>query len=243
MSTRMRNLLILALILALICVAITFIPKGLIPPYTFDNSIVQGTPCKLPCWQDLSVGESSFEQVKQFLLQSNFVPNELVHISSSRIYWAWSTSHRGTFTFDHDVLTSMDIAPNFRFRVSDVFKFIGEPEAIRGQGSSIDQEPIIELDLYYPRQGIVIRTYFEIKDIHRITIPSDLKGASFEVCQPSGTLYSFISKIYPNWTGDVDQIIDTEFSLGWPGFGAIVTVRSGKSIWFDSLIYLTPTPE
>ena len=239
----MRFLLFSVLILILFYIITTIIPKGLIPPYTYDDSIVKGTPCKLPCWQGLSVGESSLEQVKQLLLQSNFVPNELIKISASRIYWSWNTSHRGTFTFDNDILTSMDIAPNFRFRISDIFKFIGEPEAIRGQGSSFDQQPIVQLDLYYPQQGIVIRTYFEIKDINKIIIPSDLKGASFEVYQPSDTLYSFISKIYPNWTGDVNRIIEKEFFWGWPGFGSVVTVQSGKSIWFDPLIYITPTPE
>ena len=243
MSKRMRFLSISIIIVILFYIMVRIAPKVLIPPYTYDDSIVSGTPCRLPCWQGLSVGESSFEQVEQFLLQSNFVPNELLHIDESRIQWSWNLSHRGTFTFDNNILISMDITPNFRFRISDIFKFIGEPETIRGQGSSFDQQPIIALELYYPQQGIVIRAYFHIENISQIIIPYDLRGDSFEVYQPSDTLYSFISEIYPNWTGDVDQIIETDFSLGWPGFGAVVTAQPGKSIWFDPLIYITPTPE
>jgi hypothetical protein len=214
-----------------------------IPPITYDNSVVTGDPCTLPCWQGLVVGESTYYEVLTTLQNLLFIPNTFIDTRNyASIRWNWGWYHRGVFNFDDGILTDMHIKPNYAFLITDLFEQIGEPDLVLARPGGIP-DPSPTLELYYPSIGVVVSARFSrVNHGETIKIPDDLTGYSVSVSEPSRTGTDLYMSDQDMLRIDAEQFLSTYASFGWPGFGSTLDIREGDEMFLAPFIIVSPTP-
>lgn len=216
-------------------------------PTTSDESIITQQPCAPPCWHGLIPGRSTQQDVHAALENDAFIPNWLIHEEPGLIRWQWSQNHQGYFLFDAGgILRAMSISPNFRFSIEDMLALYGEPAAIRQSRlmrTNSASTVAVQLSFYYPSQGLVLHLWLEDEPKESFVITAAIDGDEFELFQPSDSLEQFILQVHSRLDPvDLDAFVDDELTLGWPGYGSIVTARSGESPFLEPMIIVTSTP-
>jgi hypothetical protein len=222
-----------------------------IPPYTSDDSIISQQPCAPPCWQGLIPGQSTRDDVSDFVETSDLIPDWRLEEKNDTIWWGWTLNHRGYFRFDdNETLKSMSIFPNFQFPVSDILEIYGDPVATR---SHVEHNPhdhddfIVKVFFYYPQYGLLIE--FKIKEglssASTVVLSPDMLGYGFGLYPPTDSLIKFVEEIHhfqQDQEDQIDMFIENDLTLGWWGFDSLLVTGSENASYPDSLRIVTPTP-
>jgi len=134
-------------------------------PPPLDRSLLTGEPCEPPCWQGLTPGESTLEEVNAWMRTSGFVNTRTVYRSSLRraggervgvsIYWDSTAGGVGPgnhFTIHGDVLEDITIRPDYPITLEQIFERYGPPEKYVA-GLPIGGPLYYEVTLFYPTHG------------------------------------------------------------------------------------------
>lgn len=162
-------------------IEITLAQEATITPTLFKmNSLFEGDTCEPPCWFGLRPGESTSEDVYQFLSKnSSRFYNYLIkegHTSDNlpivaatlnlqplkegkAIDFFWqASSYKGNMTsnssisFTDDLVSVMDIQPNVPISLNTTLQLLGEPDSLRA-GISFNYDFIL---LYYPKSEMIV---------------------------------------------------------------------------------------
>lgn len=245
MRSRLRLFLFAALAIIIVWIFLTLIPRlrYILPPSTSDNSVISRQPCALPCWQNLTIGESTKQDVVLFINSEKLVPMWSVREEENNLRWFWSRNHQGTFYFDNnDVLVKANITPNFEFPLQEFFDIYGFPNALSarlnyGGGNTFYLEAVF---LYY-EMGVVIYAYSEVDPKNTIVLDPSMKGYRLVLFSRANSLREFISTVYELQGAELDEFINREITVGWPGWNTIVTTKPNESLFLDPLIATTLT--
>ncbi|NIN64989.1 MAG: hypothetical protein GTO63_09870 [Anaerolineae bacterium] len=137
------------------------------PP--LDMSLLTGEPCEPPCWQGLTPGESTLQEVNEFMRTSRFVDPQTVDRSQldrggqpvGLIIWWLSTVGGGrgynSFSIEDGVLNYMTIYPDYPLTLERLIERYGPPEkyvaGLRGWGFvPLD----VAVTLFYPTHGFTV---------------------------------------------------------------------------------------
>jgi hypothetical protein len=197
-------------------------------PPPVDNSLLTGDPCEPPCWQGLTPGESTLEDVNEFMRTSGFVSpltvfrgritrgGEAVGVS---IRWdSMNGRGGGDFAIEDGVLKDMFIYPSYHLTLEDLIDRYGPPEKLHVMVTGL-HVPALEVTLFYPSYGFT----------------ADLE---LPVDEPVLRPESSIVRLWHSRAGPLETFIELGISylgsyLGtspeqwseslrdWPGYGAI----------------------
>lgn len=134
-------------------------------PTLKDDSLITKIPCAPPCWHGLTPGESTFEDVSDFiqlnpLINGNASKPKYVSTGGSYQAWRWAgespDSPQVNF-FDYTpegVLERIVLKPNTDITAKDIIKVYGPPTLITISEVLIAESPIktssgIEIDAVY----------------------------------------------------------------------------------------------
>jgi len=140
-----------------------------------DTSLLTGEPCEPPCWQGLTPGVSTHEEVNEFVRTSGFVnPQTLYPGRLSRggqrvgvsLQWR-SIAGRGrghnSFTIEDGVLKYIIIYPDYDLTLESLIDRHGAPGKflviIAGSGL-----PYLSVTLFYPTHGFTATVELPIDD-------------------------------------------------------------------------------
>jgi hypothetical protein len=218
--------------------------RYMLPPSTSDNSIISQHPCALPCWQNLTTGESTKHNVISFINSKEFIPQWSVQEGENHLRWFWSQNHNGVFYFDNNEnLVEADITPNFEFPVQQFFDLYGFPDALSARlDSDGGYNFYLATRLYYPEIGAVIYTYSKTDPKKTIVLDPSAKGYRFVLFVRVNSLSEFITNVHELQDIELNEFMSSEITLGWPGWNSIVTTKPDESLFLDPLIIVTPTP-
>ena len=150
-------LLYLGFLMLAICV-------GCGEPPPLDMSLLTGDPCVPPCWQGLTPGESTLQEVNEFVRTSGFVnPQTLFRSGVYRggervglsIEWGSAAGHgRGynDFIVDGGVLKHIAIYPDYDLTLERLFERYSPPEKYVANLSG-PEILYVEVTLFYPTHG------------------------------------------------------------------------------------------
>ena len=141
-----------------------------------DRSLLTGDPCEPPCWQGLTPGESTLEDVNEFMRTSGFVSPLTVHRSALRIaggervglsiWWqsnVWGAGGSNNFDIHGGVLDSITIHPHYDVTLGRLINRYGPPEkyvAFLPIGGPL----YYDVTLYYPAHGFTVHLALRYDD-------------------------------------------------------------------------------
>ena len=145
-------------------------------PPPLDLSLLTGEPCEPPCWQGLTPGMSTHEEVNEFIRTSRFVNPKTLHLSDFRradgqrvgvsIWWRSTVGGgRGSnnFTVEGGVLKDITMYPDYDLALGRLIDRYGPPEKY------IASRPIsgplyYEVTLFYPTHGFTVDLVLPYED-------------------------------------------------------------------------------
>src|SRR5574340_661964 len=163
------------------------------------SSIIQDENCSPPCWEQISPGITTRDEVKPLLEQISWVQRDSIQDAytvspGDSIKWMGSftsADSSGRIFFDNDIVTLIEINPKKNvLSFSDVIDEFGEPENIlilrvKGERSTVT------VFLLYPTKGIGFIDYY--------FTPIDL-GETVQITPDEG--------LKSAWYGKVDEFYD-----------------------------------
>jgi len=193
-----------------------------------DRSLLTGEPCAPPCWQGLTPGESTLEDVSEFMRTSGFVsPLTVFHGRITRggevvgvsIQWD-STNGRGggDFAIEDGVLKDMFIYPSYHLTLEDLVERYGPPEKFHVMVTG-PHVPLLQVTLFYPSYGFTASLELPVDEPVLRPESSIIQvwysqAGSLETFIERGISYlgSFLGTTPEQWS---------ESLRDWPGYGAI----------------------
>ena len=165
-----RSLAVLVSLVLLIlglCVGCGEAPQGHVVPE--DTSLLTGEPCEPPCWQGLTPGVSTEEEVQEFLRSSELVDQSCIfrgqvtrgsgEVVGTTIQW-WSTANMSNVprqfgndcTIEDGLLQHMTIWLDCEVTLEDLLQRYGAPAKFTAWREGVERS-YVKVSLFYPRDG------------------------------------------------------------------------------------------
>lgn len=180
---RFPNYLLLLPILLLSCLCSLY-PSGEedevlpeIPNEYKDFSILSGTPCSPPCWQNLEICNSTYDDVMNKLHQLAFLDSNSIEKSISRASTRCEVDEQevemtslvincaeprgrtcARIVIHDDRLQFITLYPNFNLSIGDIVEIYGPPEFVTAEPWGAEC-PGCDLSLYYPESQVVFEHF------------------------------------------------------------------------------------
>jgi hypothetical protein len=206
--------------------------QGLSPPQptVIDRGLLHGEPCNPPCWEGITPGISSKEDVvhifDQLQLEGRIISYTLWNY---RAEWASGATYV-TFDGEHvgDLQIHYDYLRGFDYRVKQIIERFGEPEAYavftdferdncpcdNWDDFEIYAHPSSSGYFLYPSQGVTVLV--KIPDGYTGCVCPEMKTAAFYYYQPRSLTNALQESNSPafgwaDWSG--------EHIVTWHGYG------------------------
>jgi len=134
-----------------------------------DTSLLSGEPCEPPCWQGLTPGVSTEEEVNDFLRSSELVDQSSIfrgevtrgrgEVVGRTIQW-WSTANMSNVprqlgndcVIEEGTLQHMTIWVDSEITLQDLLERYGPPAKFTAWFEGVES-PYVRVTLFYPRHG------------------------------------------------------------------------------------------
>jgi hypothetical protein len=140
-------------------------------PPSMDGSLLSGEPCEPPCWQGLTPGQSTSDEVSDFLNTSALVDQSSVWEDRSGCglitRWRSPISHRRGRPLSWDLsnwvcvgdgtLSDIEILLDYDLTLQQLLEGYGPPERIDAVRGGIPERPYVAVALYYPERGMMVQ--------------------------------------------------------------------------------------
>ena len=137
-----------------------------------DESPFTGIPCEAPCWQELTVGVSSYKDVLKKLPNLTFIRQDTIQIYRDIIMSGPNPSISGIgviFVADckypqmqclkvsvvDDILTEIEISLNYEMQVSETIEYLGAPDSV-GYSMLGAEDIICEVLLVWDEKQLIL---------------------------------------------------------------------------------------
>ena len=163
----------------LLCLALCV---GCGEPPPLDMSLLTGEPCEPPCWQGLTPGVSTEEEVNHFLRSSELVDQSSIfrgdmtrgrgEVVGTTTQW-WSTANMSSLPrqFGNDcvimqgVVQHLTIWVDSEVTVRDLLERYGAPDKFTAWREGVERS-YVKVSLFYPRDGfeaILIIPHYDVQ--------------------------------------------------------------------------------
>jgi hypothetical protein len=222
--TRRTTLLFLGLCMLTLCASC-----GEPPPV--DRSLLTGEPCEPPCWQGLTPGESTEEDVAEFMRATRFVDTRSVYRSSytrltrggeevSGVVITWRSSGSlvmcSEFSIEEGVLKDITICPYPGVTLGSLIDRYGPPEKYRAILQGFERQ-WVDVTLFYPAHGFTV--YFMLSpDDTTLGPQSKVESVWYFRAAP---LERFLELRYEAGSGGPTPGELLELLRDWQGYGRV----------------------
>jgi len=136
-------------------------------PSPLDTSLLTGEPCEPPCWQGLTPGESTEEDVAEFIRATRFVDTRTIYrgrltrrgeVVGVSIQWSSTAGVGGrsnSFHIEGGVLKDIIISPDYDLTLQRLFERYGPPETYRAILQGFERQ-WVDVILFYPTHGFTV---------------------------------------------------------------------------------------
>jgi len=205
---------------------------GCAGPPPIEMSLLTGDPCEPPCWQGLTPGQSTEDDVLEFLRSSRFVDTRTIYraalsrggqVVGTSIQWRSTAARRSNvdnndFAIEGGVLRDMIIYPDYDVTLESLLQRYGPPDKFHVMVTG-RHVPELRVTLFYPTRGFTAT----------LELPADelVLRPETNVIQvwysEAGPLETFI-ELGISYVGTYLGTTPEQWSQSlrdWPGYGAI----------------------
>ncbi len=203
-----------------------------------DAGLLTGKPCKPPCWQNLTPGVSTTDDVERFLmnLDPKKWPSREEEVYKSSCRWMRISDKLGIkvntlfdLYLDNGKLTFIGSRPPVVIRLKEIVDRFGTPEYFQSVLAIGPDGQYYILEVYYPSQGLAfLLNPNQDKDVGYIK-----SGMLVDFIEyfPPGDLQSYFTAKYSCEGGQEGaaayalEIIE-KYIQPWSGFGKVNVIKS-----------------
>jgi len=203
-----------------------------------DSGLFTGHPCEAPCWQGLTPGLSSIQDVEQFVntLNPNNWPSkeEITYDSGCKLILLHDTTNNQNvhasldLSIEEGKLTFIQSFHSNMLSLEQVVNHFGYPEYIKAILAVGPDGDSYILEIYYPSKGVGFKVRPNKNDVGFIKPTMLIDTVQYFA---TGDLLSYMTDKYSCNLG-YDAAITTaqaqiaEFTQPWPGFGKVQVIPS-----------------
>jgi hypothetical protein len=197
-----------------------------------DAGLLSGSPCKAPCWQNLTPGQSTSADVARFIgnLSKEDWPGREERTTASGCKWIRLADTTGpevnalTDLYTRDgKLAFIESTPKLGPTLKQVTDHFGAPESFKAVEISGPESPLEMLEIYYPAKGVAFGVSVGKEDVGRVE-PS-MRVNKVEYFMPGDlTAYFTTRHACSRSEQEARQAAEVEvrkFVQEWSGFGQI----------------------
>lgn len=194
-------------------------------PPPLDMSLLTGEPCEPPCWQGLTPGESTEEDVAEFVRTTRFVDTRTIYRGSLTrrgevvgvsIHWDSTAGGSNTLHIEGGVLKTIIISPDYDLTLQRVVERYGPPEKYRAILQGFERQ-WVDVILFYPTHGFTM--YLALRPDHP-TLDPESKVAEVWYFR-AAPLERFMELGWEAGHLGTDPSEFPEFLRDWQGYGPI----------------------
>lgn len=159
------KLALIVLFVFLFCLLIVILWKSDQNRYV-DKSIVNDTPCALPCWQGITPGITYADEAMDILFNSPYIKSgSIVQSGTTELggcVWSWRGPNRRWppgLSWKNGVVVNIELGLTIDLSMQEVIDKFGYPEFIDSGGGGTPEHWYWIVNLYYPTQGIKFVVY------------------------------------------------------------------------------------
>lgn len=137
------------------------------PTYRF---LYDDTLCILPCWENITPGQSSRSDVLEILDDRLLIERDSIRYPQANwLYFLTPTDDRVSIYFRDEKVQRIDFIPGGNFVLNSTIQQLGEPTRIYVRIEGVDYVFCHAASLYYPQQGVVVETASceKVSQMHR----------------------------------------------------------------------------
>lgn len=190
-----------------------------------------GQSCKVPCWHNLTPGQSTSNEVSHFLdsLSKTTWPTRDIRVlkSGCESILVIDQANDASFSLfiEHNQLMFIQSSHTYIATVGQIVSYFGPPEYVEAVLAVGPDGKGYSLEAYYPKQGLSFRILPSLKDVG--LIKQGMEVYTVEYYQP-GDLLSYFTDKYSCDMGQEDAKAFAQNSIKniqpWPGFGKVDVV-------------------
>ena len=197
-----------------------------------DRTLLTGDPCEPPCWQGLTPGVSTAQQVEHFLGASQYVKPDSVHreawgwrdlttISWESTAWWIGKAEPNALIVQGDTLMVISIQLDYELTLEDLLDRYGPPQRYWARWRGWGGADVI-VNLYYPTTGLVTKLVVESSpsDGHHRLEPDSLVTRVWYCPSTSLDGLADLGDLIPL---PPREYMDTDLN-DWGGYGAIEVI-------------------
>ena len=202
-----------------------------------DFGLFTDQPCKAPCWQKLTPGQSTVEEVDQFLTGLNSEDwskdRDIISAGGCReinLEYKPESMFNANYAIyiENNKLAFINSMPSIIHPIGLVVARLGDPEYIEAVNAIGPDGSLYILALYYPNRGLAFELFTDEKDVGQI---NQFMSISDIYYYKPGDMLDFYTARYhcQNQNGDIasfaqDQI--NRFIRPWTGFGKVNVIET-----------------
>lgn len=202
---------------------------------TLDEGLLSDKPCKAPCWNGLTPGQSTGKDVDQFI--DNLNP-KLWASRSGKVYETGCklvkigdkpgivVEAAVNFNIDHGELIYIQSFHNGMPNLKQITDHLGPPEYFKALNVKGPDGSFYSVDIYYPNQGVTFRVSVTNKDLG--FIKPGMRVTDIQYFEPGTLLDYFVAKYGCSSGREVaeqyGQIDINKYIQPWTGFGSVQVI-------------------
>ncbi len=201
-----------------------------------DAGLLTGTPCGPPCWQNLTPGQSTADDVEHFLakLSDQEWPEKSTEITSSDCKWFHLTDRPGLVVgaaldlyIKDGHLWFITSVPANTLRLYQLVDHLGPPEYFQALLAKGPETDFYTLEIYYPKKGVAFKLSPDQKDTGQIKPLMPIQAIEYYA---PGDLLAYFSTKYSCEMSKEDAIRSAQEQMRlvqpWTDFGQVKVVQT-----------------
>jgi hypothetical protein len=197
-------------------------------PPPLDTSFLTGDPCEPPCWQGLTPGQSTEDEVLEFIRSSRLVDTRTFYraklsrggeVVGASIQWRSTAArsinvHSNEFVVEGGLLKYVFVYPDYDLTLESLLQRYGSPEKFHVMLTGL-HVPSLRVTLFYPLRGFTAALELPIDEP---VLRADSRVAQVWYSKP-GPLSTFID-LGSSYLGSTPEQW-LESLREWQGYGVI----------------------
>jgi hypothetical protein len=202
----------LRLLLSICLLALTSCQKQTTESSTQPNNLglLEDFPCNAPCWQTITPGITSVDEVKNVLNNSIYVKDYLEEKMDNEvklIQWVSVTNSLNSISFCKGKVFTLFFQISYKFYLSELLAKYGFPDFVRVREAVPVEELMISFHIYYPAKGITANLLLPLKEVE---------------IKPDSQIQNIVY-YNPDFDDCLPGFFEVNDGISWPGYGPINT--------------------
>jgi len=196
-------------------------------PTNLDSDLFSGKPCKAPCWQNLTPGQSTEDDVNQFINGPNGLnwpeTDSKVYDTGCKEFLAWNLNERVALNIQEGKLMFIETSDLYLTNLQELVDHLGPPEYFEAVLATGADGSTYFVEVYYPSQGLAFIATPDQNDVGYVKPTMSVSKSQYFA---PGTMFTYLIARSSCFVSQSEAMDEAQREIAkvvqpWSGFGAV----------------------